>query len=412
MNNSSNDNRARGESPRTQGYPRPTLNGQRPAPNGQRPAPNGQRPPHRPMPPPRRPAQEQRTAPIKYRPSSRRTSDDKLLWFLVVEVILLIALIITFIIVKSVGGNDAGNETKPVGTKPSVPAGPATPSENEGVDNLPDWHSQPSDLKAFIPKSTDDTKYAQNLNSEYAILVSLSDNKAIASKKSDQKMYPASMTKIMTVIVACENITDMKDTFAITKEIRYPLDNMGASVARFMLDEPVSLLDLIYGAWLPSGADATAALAIKIAGSEEEFVKLMNAKAAAIGCTNTNFTNASGLHDANHYSTARDIATIMAYAVNNPFIKQVMCSRSYEPTARLQDDVTKLYATWNRNIPDGFGFFMGAKTGYETEAGSCMASLIRGADGKEYVVVTGKATYPGSENTFKDVKTLYDTYIK
>ena len=425
MNNSSNDNRSRGEAPRTQGYPRPTLNGQRspqngqrppqngqrPAANGQRPPQNGQRPPQRPT-PSRRPMQEQKTAPIRYRPSGRKASDDKLLWFLVVEVILLIALIITFIIVKSADNADTGAEKKPGETQPSIPAGPAGPSGNEGADNLPDWHSQPSDLTAFVPKSTEDTKYAQNLNSEYAILVSLSDNIAIASKKSDQKMYPASMTKIMTVIVACENITDMNETITITKEIRYPLDNMGASVARFKLDEPVSLLDLIYGAWLPSGADATAALAIKIAGSEEEFVKMMNAKAAAIGCTNTNFTNASGLHNENHYSTARDIATIMAYAVNNPFIKQVMCSRSYEPAAKLQDDVTRLVATWNRNIPTDFGFFMGAKTGYETEAGSCMASLIKGNDGKEYVVVTGKASYPGSENTFKDVKTLYDTYVK
>ena len=415
MNNTPNDNRSRVEAQRQQSYPRPRpgQNGQRPNPSGQRPAPNGR--PHqsgqsRPA-PSRRPIQDQRTAPIGYRPSSRRASDDKLLWFLIIEVILLIALIVTFIIVKSAGDGKIDPDL-PKETEPSIPAGPAGPSGVENPDNLPVWNSKPSDPKAFVPKTSDDTLYAQNLNSEYAILVSLSDNSVVASKKSDQKMYPASMTKIMTVIVACENITDMKDTFTITEEIRIPLDNSGASMAWFKINQPITLIDLIYGAWLPSGADGTAALAIKIAGSEEAFVKMMNDKAAEIGCTGTHFTNASGLHNENHYSTARDMAIIMAYAVNNPFIKQVMCSRTYETAAKLEKSENKLYATWYSSMPSDYSFFMGAKTGYEDAAGSCMASLIKAPDGKEYVIVTGKALYPGRENTFKDVKTLYDSYVK
>ena len=366
----------------------------------------GQRPV---TPPPRRP--EPKRAPMGYRPASRRTSDDRLLWFLVIEVILLIALIITFIVIKTADNRPEKPNETPSATEPFIPVGPSTPSRGDSNDGLPDWRTQPSNLKAFVPKSSDSTQFADNLNSEYAILVSLSDSSVVASKKADQRMYPASMTKIMTVIVACENITDMNDTFTITEAIRYPLDNMGASMAYFEINKPIPLVDLIYGAWLPSGADATAALAVKIAGSEEEFVKLMNAKAAAIGCTGTNFTNASGLHDENHYSTVRDMATIMAYAVNNPFIKQVMCSRIYDTSATLEKSENRLYATWTSG--NNFSFFMGAKTGYETVAGSCMASLIKGTDGKEYVVVTGKANNPGGrENTFKDVKTLYDAYVK
>ena len=106
------------------------------------------------------------------------------------------------------------------------------------------------------------------------------------------------------------------------------------------------------------------------------------------------------------------MANIMSYAVNNPFIKQVMCTRIYETSAKLQKEENMLYATWTSGLPSNFSFFLGAKTGYEVEAGSCLASLIKGPDGKEYVTVTGKASYPGKENTFKDVKTLYDTYVK
>jgi D-alanyl-D-alanine carboxypeptidase len=89
-----------------------------------------------------------------------------------------------------------------------------------------------------------------------------------------------------------------------------------------------------------------------------------------------------------------------------------MCARTYETGAKLQKEENVLYATWYTGMPSNFSFYMGAKTGYEVEAGSCLASLIKGPDGKEYVIVTGKASYPGRENTFKDVKTLYDNYIK
>lgn len=414
MNNTPNNKRPRGEAPRTAGYPRPRPSQPDRGRDPDRSS-TGRQP--RPRPDVSRPASGYRPQPAVHRPAGRRSGNGFMLWFLVIEVILLIALIVTFIIVKSGNKPNGGDPTvNPPATEssPSIPAGPATPEtpSTGNTGNLPDWRTKPTDMKAFVPKDIENAYYAQNLNSEYAILVSLEDGKTIASKKSEQRMYPASMTKIMTVIVACEHISDMYETFAITEAIRYPLDNIGASLAWFEINQPITLLELIYGAWLPSGADATAALAVKIAGSEAEFVKLMNAKAAEIGCTGTNFVNASGLHDDNHYSTVKDMATIMAYAVNNPFIKQVMCARSYETQAKLQKTENVLYATWYTSMPADYGFFMGAKTGYEVPAGSCMASLIKGPDGKEYVVVTGKASYPGSENRFKDVKTLYDTYIK
>lgn len=340
---------------------------------------------------------------------NKRSTEDYLLWFLIVAVILLVATIITFIIINA-------NKDKP--SKPnddgSTPAGPATPGN--------DWSIFPSDPKAFIPKTTDDTVAipASLLNSEFAILVDLSSNNVIASRKADAKMYPASMTKVMTAIVACEHIEDMQDTFTITKEIRYPLDNAGASMAYFEMDKPIYMIDLIYGALLPSGADATAALAVAIAGSEDAFVELMNKKAEEIGCTSTHFMNTTGLHHDNHYSTARDIANIMAYALQNPFLKKVMCTASYKSSSPVENADNMLRATWLKTLNSmegSYSFFEGAKTGYETEAGSCMVSLIKDGSGNEYVIVTAKAVWEegesetGSQQAFLDLKTIYNSYV-
>lgn len=366
-------------------------------------------------------AGSRQASPGGYRYGKSRSTEDFLVWFLVAAVALLIALVITFMIVKTTGGEP--KSSAPAVSTPLQPPAASTPPSDKPVGpsdsiSLPPWNEKPSNLKAFVPKTTSDTQFAADLNSEYAILVSLSDNSVIASKAADERMYPASMTKIMTVIVACENITDMWDTFTITTDIRYPLDSTGASMAYFAINQPIYLIDLIYGAWLPSGADATTALAVKIAGSEAAFVDMMNAKAAEIGCSNTHFTNTTGLHDQNHYSTVRDMATIMSYAVNNPLIKTVMRAKSYETHAKLEKQENKLYATWNNtlvNMSGSYSFFMGAKTGYEDAAGSCMASLIKDKNGNEYVTITGKATYSGSysgrQNTFIDVKKMYDSFI-
>ena len=347
-------------------------------------------------------------------------------------------MIITFIAVKNINKTPSETES-PSERSPSVLAGPATvpsdgessgsnppdtsPSEEElkGPDGkvLPNWKYKPSNMRAFIPQTVASTEYAEGLNSEFGIIVSLSDNKVLASKKSDEKMYPASLTKMMTVIVACENITDMSETATITLGMIAPLESLGASLARFQINEPIYLIDLIYGAWLPSGADATAALAVAIAGSEEEFVKLMNAKAAELGCTRTHFANPSGLHDENNYSTVRDMATILSYAVQNPLIRSVLSTDSYTPLSPMRDNYVSLRATWDRTLSGlsqkDYSFFVGAKTGYEDFSGSCMASLLKDEQGNEYVAVTVNANATdvgGNVNAFRDAKTLFETYVK
>ena len=162
---------------------------------------------------------------------------------------------------------------------------------------------------------TKDTKKLK-VESKYGILIDINKNTIVAEKGGDKKIYPASLTKIMTLIVAVEELESLKGTYTFKAETLDELYNEEASVAGFMPGETVSVTDILYGAILPSGADATIALAEIVAGSEKEFVKLMNLKANEMGLKQTHFMNTSGLHDEYHYSTPHEMALITTYAIN------------------------------------------------------------------------------------------------
>ena len=140
----------------------------------------------------------------------------------------------------------------------------------------------------------------EQLDAQYAVLIDCDNHKILAQKNSDVRMYPASMTKLMTIIVAIENTENFQDTFELPEEVLESCWEQNASMAGFWAGEPVTVMDMLYGAALPSGADATIGLATYVSGSEEKFVKLMNQKVKELGLENTHFVNTSGLHDENH----------------------------------------------------------------------------------------------------------------
>ena len=217
-----------------------------------------------------------------------------------------------------------------------------------------------------------------DISSDYAILIDLENNTVLASKKGDEKMYPASMTKMMTLIVAAEHAENLDDTFEMTTAITDPLFLENASVAGFLNGEQVTLRDLMYGLILPSGADCAVALAIYTAGSEAAFADMMNEKVAELGLKNTHFMNPTGLHDENQYSTCHEIALILEYALRDDFMRTVLSTYKYttEKTPQHPDGIT-LYSTMQSrmygNEAPGM-FILGGKTGYTTEAGTCLAS--------------------------------------
>ena len=334
--------------------------------------------------------------------------------------VLLAALMITFFILKASSCSGEGGESEST-PDPSVEAGINDPPQStEPPASLKEWQSSPEDPKAFKPVSDESTitLSSSKIYSNNIIMMEVSSGRSVCEYGADTRIYPASMTKLMTVIVACDLIEDMNDTFVFTTELLYSIES-GATQAYFKAGNPVPMVDLIYGAILPSGADACLGLAISLAGTEEEFVSLMNKKALELGCYGTHFMNVSGLHHEEHYSTVRDMAAIMAYAMENPFLRKVISARSYTTVAPVDRADGTLYCNWQSGAAadaSSEATMFGAKSGYTDKAGRCLASISKTPDGKEYIIVSAGAFANdqtlGAEQSFADVRYLCDNYIK
>ncbi len=268
------------------------------------------------------------------------------------------------------------------------------------------------EIKKFAPLTTDATKsIGGNIDSEYGILVDCSNSFVLAQKSPDKKIYPASMTKIMTLLVAAELNEDLNDTFKMTSEIIDPLYREGSTMAGFMPNELVRIEDLFYGSILESGGEATVALAIHIAGSEEAFVELMNKKAEILGLQNTHFCNASGLHDNDHYTTCRDMTIIMQAVLNNDFCRKVISTEYYNVPANKHHDELKfhsgMFEKMYGNEPE-VATIKGGKTGYTVKSGNCLVSYALTDDGREIICVT--ASGGGKYIPIYDCIKLYKEY--
>jgi len=230
-----------------------------------------------------------------------------------------------------------------------------------------------------------------NLHSSNAILVNLDTNKILLDKGSDEIIYPASLTKIMTVLVAIENIPNIQDKILLPKSIFKDLYEENASMAGFLPNEEVTAEDLLYGSMLPSGADASIGLADYIAGSESKFVKLMNEKAKQLGMKNTHFMNATGLHHSDHYTSVKDISILLQYALTNNTFRDIYTAERYSiKSTNLHPEGMTLTSRMFKNLytnENTRGEIIGGKTGYTEQAGLCLASLAT-INGEEYILVT------------------------
>lgn len=244
----------------------------------------------------------------------------------------------------------------------------------------------------------DTLQSGEEFYSGYAVLVDLDSNNILAQKYAKDRINPASMTKVLTILVAAEHVRDLNDKFTMTLEITdYGYVN-DCSSAGFEKDEEVTILDLFYGTVLPSGADAALALAIYVAGDQETFVEMMNRKVEELGLSGTtHFTNCVGIYDENHYSTVYDMAMIMEAAIDNDFCKKVMTAHTYTTSATLQHPEGIELSNWFlRRIEDKDtgGEVICGKTGYVEQSGSCAASYAVDDSGKGYICVTAKANSP------------------
>lgn len=265
--------------------------------------------------------------------------------------------------------------------------------------------------------STPDTVsiYSEEVISSNAILVDESKNTIVASKGADERIYPASMTKVLTALVAAEQIAaeDLDDTFTMTLEITdYAYVNDCSSVG-FLDEEKIPVRDLFYGTVLHSGGDAAVGLATYAAGSHEAFVGMMNEKLEELGIAgSTHFTNCVGIHDENHYSTVYDMAVIMKAAMENDFCREVLSAHTYTtaPTAQHPDGIP--ISNWFlRKIEDKDtgGEVVGAKTGYTVQSKNCAVSYATSADGAPYICVTAGST--SNWRCIYDHVEIYNRYV-
>lgn len=232
------------------------------------------------------------------------------------------------------------------------------------------------------------------LTAEATMLADITKKKILYANNIYEKVYPASITKLLTALVALKN-GNLEDTVTITYNASH-ITESGATKCGFKEGDTIRLETLLYCFLVYSGNDAGIALAEHIAGSEATFVQMMNEEAKALGCVGSNFVNPHGLHDDNHYTTAYDVYLVFNELLHNTkynktFIDMI-CTKEYKATYKSKAgstikttfSSTNSYLTGSHEIPKGVTV-IGGKTGTTTKAGSCLALYSKDETGKEYL---------------------------
>ena len=220
------------------------------------------------------------------------------------------------------------------------------------------------------------------LNSKNAIMYNLNDDEIIYEKDINEIKKIASLTKIMTCIVAIEN-SDLDSYVTVTSKAFVGLN--GYAQAGFKVGDKVTIRDLLYGLMLPSGAETANMLAISIAGSNDELVKMMNDKAKELNLNNTHFSNTIGVDEDDNYSTVYDLAILLKYALKNDDFKEIYDANEYTTTNGLILKKTLLKYAKNNNLDASI--ITGSKTGYTEGAGYCLSSTATIND-IDYMLIT------------------------
>ena len=296
-------------------------------------------------------------------------------------------------------GGEAGQES---GTKAS-----------EGETSQGDGLRKDGEGKYTASKTSQTRQVGDEILSEYAIFIDRDSQEVLAEKGGFTVINPASMTKILTVLVAAEHIKeeDLDDTIIMTPEITDYGYIHKCSAAGFVKGEEVSVRDLFYGTILPSGADAAVGLAVYVAGDQDSFVELMNEKLKELGLSDTaHFTNCVGVYDEDHYCSAYDMAMILEAALDNELCREILSTRIHTiPEKEEHPDGLEMSNWFLRRIEDKEygGKVLGGKTGYVEQSGSCAASFGENA-GNNYICVTVKAGSPFQ--CVNDHALLYNEY--
>ena len=321
------------------------------------------------------------------------------------------ALVLVAVIFTAGDGFDANGNTDAARTETEIVA------QTEMAQATEETEAQKAQMVYEFEEADDIVGvYSENVISEHAILVDVTNDTIVAKKGAYDIISPASMTKVLTVLVAAEHITEgeLDDPFTMTLEITdYAYVNDCSSVG-FLDGEVVTVRDLFYGTVLPSGGDAAVGLATYVAGSHEAFVELMNEKLEELGLSDTaHFTNCVGLYDKQHYCSVYDMAIIMKAAMENEMCREFLSARKYTTTPTEQHPEGIIISNWFlRRIEDKdtHGEVIGAKTGYVVQSKNCAVSYATcGPDAKPYICVTAGAS--SSWRCIYDQVEIYTKYV-
>ena len=253
-------------------------------------------------------------------------------------------------------------------------------------------------LTTLLPVTATDDAFdlGKNLYSTNYIFLDADTGQVLSAKKQDEQISIASLTKMMTVLLAIENSSSLNQTVTITDEMIDGLYEEQASVAGYVNGDTATVLDLCYAAAIPSAADAANALAIQIGGSFEKFYQMMNDKAAQLGMDHTVFKSAHGLDREGQYSTVEDVSKLLRYALQNPTFKEIFSTKehttqatTYYPFGIPLDSTIWAYAdTYGYNLTN----LSGGKTGYTLQAGRCIAYWATVNDMNIIAVTAGAST--------------------
>ena len=247
------------------------------------------------------------------------------------------------------------------------------------------------DANKYDPERPD-LLYEEQLYAASAILIEAESGRVVFEKNCDQIMFPASTTKILTGLIALERGDLDQECTVSESAITFYEDDV--TTADLREGEKMKLRDLLYATLVKSANDAANVVAEAVAGDLNNFVNMMNQKVAEIGCTNTHFTNPNGLHNDNHYTTARDMAMITRAAMKNETFREMVATRSYTaPATNLMRSRTwtnsnrlMVPSTSENNNKYYFPDAIGVKTGTTTKAGYCFVGAAR-RDGVELISV-------------------------
>ncbi len=250
-------------------------------------------------------------------------------------------------------------------------------------------------------------------NSETAVVIDMTSDYILFDKDKDKKMYPASLTKLMTAILTVEN-KSTEDTTVVTESALQGINKYESTNVDLDAGDVVTVDELLHALLIPSANDAANVLAEFVGGTQEEFVNMMNSRAKEIGCENTNFVNANGLHDDNHYTTAYDMALIAREAMKNPYIASVVGQWSF-----VMEGSGYTYASTNHLVSRYvyldyyYENATGIKTGYTDQAKRTLAASATDGEHSIIAVVMGcpDDKDDGTFTSFVDAKQLLSHFL-